>query len=378
MTRPWIGLSLMPEDTFRAAAAPLFAAGAVDALEWSFDMGWHAPLSPWLDALLAHYGAAGRLFGHGVHYSPLSAVWEARQERWLDALTVELDARPYVHVSEHFGFMTAPPFGRGAPLPLPRSPATLAIGRDRLRRLRARLGRPLGLENLALAWNRREALAHGAFLAALLEQPDDFLVLDVHNLYCQAMNFDIPADTLLASFPLARVRELHVSGGSWLSAWPGSDELVRCDTHDERVPAAVFELLHAALAACPNVRVVVFERLGGTIGSASDAEQFREDFQRVRAIVNEATPALTTAQTPAAPTLPPAGSAPDEHALARFQSALLSLLFRRDLDASEVRRRLARDEDFAPFRADTDAFDSRALGIASRVVQKWARRTSRS
>jgi uncharacterized protein (UPF0276 family) len=366
----------MPEDTFRAAAAPLFAAGEVDAVEWSFEMGWHARLAPWLAALLAHYGAAGRLFGHGVHYSPLSAVWEARQARWLDALTDELNTRSYVHVSEHYGFMTARPFGRGAPLPLPRGPATLAIGRDRLRRLRARLGCPLGLENLALAWNRREALAHGAFLDALLERADDFLVLDVHNLYCQAMNFDIPADVLLASFPLARARELHVSGGSWLGAWPGSSELVRCDTHDERVPAAVFDLLRSALAACPNVRLVVFERLGATIASDADAEAFQEDFQRVRAIVNEAAPAASLAQACTSVAVPPPVSSPaDDQALARFQSALLSLLVRRDLPPSEVRRRLARDRAFAPFRADTEAFDSKALGIASRVVQKWARRT---
>lgn len=373
--QPWLGLSLMPEDTFRTAAAPLFAAGEVEALEWSFDVGWGAQLAPWLRALLTHYAASGRLFGHGVHYSPLSAAWEPRQAHWLDALTVELDRRSYVHVSEHFGFMTAPPFARGAPLPPPRGPATLAVGRDRLRRLRARLRCPLGLENLALAWNRGEALAHGAFLDDLLEHPDDFLVLDVHNLYCQAGNFGIAADVLLHSLPLERAKEIHISGGSWLSAWPGAARRVRCDTHDECVPDEVFELLRMALAACRDVRVVIFERLGQTIRSAADAEAFRRDYRRAAAIVKECAelPARALCGQPCASSEIPSGAATEDE-LATFQSALLALLVQPELDESEIRLRLARDEAFAPFRADTEAFDSDALGIASRVVKKWARR----
>src|SRR5688572_23450457 len=123
MTKPWLGLSLMPEEAFRLAAVPLFAAGDVDALEWSFDLGFAAPLPAWVDGLLDHYASAGRLFGHGVHSSLLSAAWEERQERWLSALQAELSARRYQHVSEHYGFMTAAPFTRGAPLPVPCVPA---------------------------------------------------------------------------------------------------------------------------------------------------------------------------------------------------------------------------------------------------------------
>lgn len=289
--KPWVGLSLMLEDDFREAASPLFAEGVVDVLEWSFDTGWTRPMPAWADALLAHYGAEGRLLGHGVHYSPFSARWEERQARWLARLEIEARARSYLHVSEHFGFMTAAPFARGAPLPVPRGPAALAVGRDRLRRMRAALGGPdvaVGLENLALAWNRDEALAHGAFLAEVLEGPEDFIVLDVHNLHCQVENFDVAPDALLATFPAARVREIHVSGGSFLPAWPDRpQETVRCDTHDERVPEPVFDLLSRALARFPNVRAVIFERLGGTLRTQAEMSAFRADFQRVRRLVPE-------------------------------------------------------------------------------------------
>jgi len=63
----------------------------------------------------------------------------------------------------------------------------------------------------------------------------------------------------------------------------------------------------------------------------------------------------------------------DEEALARFQSALL-LLLKEDLPEAAVRERLETDPEFEPFCAEVRAIDSRALGIAARIVKKWARR----
>lgn len=393
---PWVGLSLMTEDDFRVAASPLFAGGEVDVLEWSFDAG-RRPVPAWAEALLDHYAGEGRLFGHGVHYSPFSARWEPRQQSWLEALGRELSRRRYARVSEHYGFMTAAPYVRGAPLPVPRDRASLQVGRERLDRMRAVLSTggtcPLGLENLALAWSRDEALAHGAFLDDVLTHDDDFIVLDVHNLYCQTENFGLSPDELLATFPAARVGELHVSGGSVLPAWPGGRDEVRCDTHDHAVPACVFDLLERALARFPNVRAVVFERLGGTIRTVEDAEALRSDFRRTREL---AARARGVADAGAAPSLPdarrasaperggvvalaalPSGAASsargDDDALAEFQSALLAL-FERESDEFVIRAHLEVAPEFAPYRAAVRAFDGRALGVAARVVKKWTRR----
>jgi len=63
----------------------------------------------------------------------------------------------------------------------------------------------------------------------------------------------------------------------------------------------------------------------------------------------------------------------DDEALARFQSALL-LLLQEDLPEAAVRDRLDRDPEFEPYRAEVRAMDPRALGIAARVVKRWARR----
>ena len=58
----------MLEDDFLRAAYPLFAAGEVEVLEWSFDTGWPPAVVPrWAGDLVATFGANNRLLGHGVH-----------------------------------------------------------------------------------------------------------------------------------------------------------------------------------------------------------------------------------------------------------------------------------------------------------------------
>ena len=60
----WVGLSLMPEPDFAAAAHSLLEAGEVDVLEWSFDVGWATPPPDWATALIDHV-ATGRIAGRG-------------------------------------------------------------------------------------------------------------------------------------------------------------------------------------------------------------------------------------------------------------------------------------------------------------------------
>jgi uncharacterized protein (UPF0276 family) len=292
-TPPLVGLSLMLEEDFVRASLPLFEAGEVDVLEWSFDVGWSLPQLPdWADGLLQHYSEQGRLLGHGVTFSPLSATWTERQEKWLAQLRTELDTRHYLHISEHFGFMTAGDFHRSAPLPVPLCEASLRLGQSRLRQLQERTSTPVGLENLAFAFGREDVAHQGRFLDALLAPVEGFLLLDLHNLYCQSCNFGLSMSQLLDLYPLERVRELHVSGGSWSSVsadhvLPGIDSSprIRRDTHDDAVPAEVFAALPEALARCPQVKAVILERLGGTFRDPGDEASFREDFRRLRSIV---------------------------------------------------------------------------------------------
>lgn len=276
-----VGLAAMETASFAGAAAALFDEGIVEQVEWSFDTMWGRPdVPPWLTALLDEFAAAGRLDGHGVSFSVLSV--HPRQDAWLDQLDAELAARPYRRVSEHVGVHAAGRHRHGSPMPLPHVPAVVEVGRDRLGRLGDVVGAPVGLENLATSLTRADGLDHGRLLDDLLDPTDGWQVLDLHNLWCQAVNLGIDPVDLLASHRPTRVRELHVSGGSWWTAPSG--RRLRRDTHDGSVPDEVLALLDAALRRFDRVDTVVVERIGRAFSDHPDAEDnraFRADYREV-------------------------------------------------------------------------------------------------
>ena len=279
---PHVGLSLMPENEFLEAALPLFEEGLVDAVEWSYDTAWADGPHEWLSNLIGEYSMAGRLTGHGVHFSLLSADWTPRQQGWLDRFKEEIHRHNYLHHTEHFGFMTGGDFHRGTPLPVPLTESTLKLGQTRFAQLAAIAPCPMGLENLALALKVDDALQHHEFLEKIVAPSDGFLLLDLHNIYCQLCNFDLAPSDLLDNYPFHRVREIHLSGGSWQPAGT-SGRVLRRDTHDDDVPPAVFALLEFVLPRCPNLQVVFLERLGHTLHPETHTA-FRRDFQTIRSI----------------------------------------------------------------------------------------------
>lgn len=173
--------------------------------------------------------------------------------------------------------------------PAPYTDGAVRVGRDRLRLMKeAAGGVRVGVENAAVALCAPDAEEQGDFIADVLGGDDDaFLVLDVHNVWTQGRNLGLSPDALLREFPLARVREIHISGGSWYTP-PASDVPFRLDSHDGPVPTEAFALLPTALELCPNVEVVFLEHRGANLTSAREVEQLQEDFMRVRGIVEAA------------------------------------------------------------------------------------------
>ena len=278
------GLSLMPEASFLEASLPLFDQGLVEAVEWSFDTCWKNGVSDWLQTLISTFSEANRLTGHGVHFSLLSADWTERQQGWLDQFTEEVKKHNYLHHTEHFGFMTAGDFHRSCPLPVPLTDATLRLGQQRFAQLAEISPCPMGLENLALALKVDDVLEQHDFLEKIVSPSNGFLLLDLHNIYCQLCNFDLAPEDLLDNYPFPLVREIHLSGGSWEGV-PSSDSVVRRDTHDDDVPKEVFQLLEYVLPKCSHLQVVFLERLGNTLTSGS-YEQFRQDYQTMCSIIS--------------------------------------------------------------------------------------------
>lgn len=372
MVSPRVGLSVLLDDDLRAAQLPLFEEGIVEAIEWTIDLempapGWAAP--EWVGPLLAAYAAEGALYAHGVHFSPLSAVLEERQRAWLEEARIVVARRAPRHVSEHFGVMTAPGVSRGAPLPQPFTAAVTRVGRDRLAQIADAVERPVGVENLALAMSRDDALAHGDQIGALVADADRFVVLDLHNLFCQAASYDIAPDELLDRMPLERVREVHVSGGSWHAGGDAAARPFRRDTHDGPVPEEVFELARLAVTRCPLLEAIFLERLGGTFGGAVEVEAYRADFRRLVAVAASSRGSDTIREMS---TRSSATHGDSLEELAALQRAWIRAVHE-GASVDDVVARLMASPLPAAHRAWVAGFDRRAIEVAMAVAKRWVR-----
>ncbi len=230
---------------------------------------------------------------HGVKLSLGSADGiDDDHARRLGRLARELDA-PLVseHVaftragSREIGHLTRTPYSRGA---------VEVIARNVARARRALPDIPLLLENVAatLAWPDDE-LDEPDFHAELVRRTGCDLLLDVGNLYANAVNAGRdPIDQLLR-FPLDRVAMLHVAGGAW-------EEGFYFDTHADPIPDPVFDLIATAIARVGAVPILLerdaaFGCFNGLV----------TELDRLRTIVGDAPP-RTLEPIVAAPLLGPA------------------------------------------------------------------------
>ncbi|HLL00362.1 MAG TPA: DUF692 family protein [Myxococcaceae bacterium] len=370
---PCVGLNLVTDDAFREAARPLFAEGLVAALEWDLDETWgysSRTVPGWTERMLDCYAEHGALYGHGVWLSVLTAAWQPRQDAWLEHLAQECERRPYRHVSEHFGFTAAGPFTRSTMLPVPYCDAAVDVGRDRLERLRAVIGGPVGLEVLANTLAPVDAADQGAFLDAVLSPAGGFLVLDVHNVWTQAINTGLPPELLLESYPLERVRELHVSGGSWGRALRAGDSRpVRLDSHDGPLLPPVLALLRRALGLCPGCEVVIVERRGETFEQEEERAEWRAHYRAVVEMVAEVR-AAPVRHARGAVAEPPRWRL-EEGELAQYQRELVTALVE-ESEGQAIVSRLRQGIAGARLAPYLEAFDLRMVELLAVLASRWS------
>ncbi|TDE17338.1 multinuclear nonheme iron-dependent oxidase [Dyadobacter psychrotolerans] len=270
------------------ASLPLFESDQIEAIEWSFDALFKNDELPlWFNNLILEFSSHNRLVGHGVYFSLFSGKWMPEQHDWLKKLKVLAEKYRFDHITEHFGFMTGENFHKGAPMSIPLTAGTMSLGIDRLHRIQDACNCPVGLENLAFAYSIDEVKKQGDFIGKLVESINGFIILDLHNLYCQIHNFDVDYQNIIDLYPLGRVREIHISGGSWDKQLTRTGKPIRRDTHDDAVPEEVFRILSAVIPRCKNLKYVVLEQLGTALDSEQKRKAFRKDFLKMDAIVKE-------------------------------------------------------------------------------------------
>jgi uncharacterized protein (UPF0276 family) len=140
-------------------------------------------------------------------------------------------------VSEHIAFVRAGGVEAGHLLPIPRSREAVDAVVANVRRTQAALEVPIALEPIAALFDwPDDELDEGAFLTEILSRTDALLLLDVANVYANALNRGTDPAALFDRIPLERIAYVHVAGGA------EHDGLYH-DTHTDAVPPPVLDLV---------------------------------------------------------------------------------------------------------------------------------------
>jgi hypothetical protein len=181
--------------------------------------------------------------------------------RRLDALARVVEAARPEGWSEHLAFVRGGGHEIGHLAAPPRCAATVEGAALNVARARAVIGAAPLLENVATlidppASDRDEP----AWIADVLGAAGTDLLLDLHNLHANALNFGFDAAAAVARLPAARLAAVHLAGGTWIAAASGARRLL--DDHRHDTPDAVFGLLEAVAARAPRPLTVILERDG--------------------------------------------------------------------------------------------------------------------
>ncbi len=195
-----------------------------------------APRSLALDRIRADYP----LSLHGVGLSLGSTDPLARPH--LDKLATLIARVEPALVSEHLCWSGVAGLHFNDLLPLPFTGEALAHVCSRVEEVQDYLGRQIAVENVSayVAFDD-STMPEWEFVAAVVRRTGCKLLLDVNNVYVNAVNHGFDADAYLAAMPGEAVAEIHLAG---------FDATGPCliDTHSARVAPEVWALYQRTIA----------------------------------------------------------------------------------------------------------------------------------
>ena len=201
------------------------------------------------EVMLDRVGARWPLIPHGVGLS----IGNQAPTGYLDRLTtlVRRVAPPFF--SDHLCYSSIGARDYLDLLPLPRHDEAIARVVHNARAAQAATGLPLVLENITTyAEMPGSVYDEASFLTQIAEQAGVGLLLDVNNLYLNAINHGQEPRALLERFPLGHVRQVHLGGHTWdpsLELW--------LDTHAAPVAEPVWDLYVEVLERCGPVPTLI-------------------------------------------------------------------------------------------------------------------------
>jgi len=229
---PGFGLGLRPAHYAAFLEAPR-RVDWLEAISENYLVPGGKPLRM-LEAMRARYP----IVLHGVSMSIGSARGlDARYLRALAALAARVQP---LWISDHLCWTGVHGRQLHDLLPLPYSEEALRIVARNLRQAQDALGRRLVLENVSsYAEYRASTMTEWEFLAALAEEADCLLLLDVNNVYVSSVNHGYDAARFIDAMPVGRVQQIHLAGHT-----DHGTHIV--DTHDQPIADPVWTLYRRA------------------------------------------------------------------------------------------------------------------------------------
>ncbi|HYD81179.1 MAG TPA: DUF692 domain-containing protein [Paucimonas sp.] len=135
--------------------------------------------------------------------------------------------------------------------PLPYTEETVRHVARNVRRVQECLERPLVLENVSsyVAF-QADTLKEWEFVAAVAEESDSLILLDVNNIHVSSVNHGFDPCDYLRGIPPERVQQIHLAGHS-----DHGDHII--DTHDRPVADPVWALYADAVARFGPVATMI-------------------------------------------------------------------------------------------------------------------------
>jgi uncharacterized protein (UPF0276 family) len=213
---------------------------------------------------------------HGVSLGLASAVRvEPRRLEPVARLVGDIEPEFW---SEHLAFVRGGGVEIGHLAAPPRTAATVEGTARNLAAAAVAVGAVPLVENVATlidppGSDRDEA----TWVAEILAVSGGRMLLDLHNLYANALNFGWDPRRLLDRVPADRVAAIHLAGGRWIGSAAQGRRLL--DDHLHEVPEPVYDLLREVGHRVPRPLTVILER----DGAFPPVERLLAELDRARA-----------------------------------------------------------------------------------------------
>ncbi|WP_437565325.1 DUF692 domain-containing protein [Sorangium sp. So ce542] len=246
-------------------------------------------IDPGMRPLLDRLSAEGPLIAHGNYGNEFGFEPLDETPGVLRHIAISHEMKSPWYADHMFYGSRASAYMWSQPLQFSRAEIERVAGRAAA--LQDRLKMPLLHENaFYYAPFPGSEMAEAEFIAGVVDRAQTYLLLDLHNVYANSVNFNAgrgaasgalprgaadagapsngeraaspaaPAAAYdpwqyLRTLPLDRVVEIHLAGGQWLDGWYH-------DLHNNPVPGPVWEMLDYVLRRAPNLRAVCLEVQG--------------------------------------------------------------------------------------------------------------------